>query len=128
MAAKSKAKNKASKADDGRNESGQDVSSAHMSMGESDEDVGNKPNEIGLHARVGASDDGVVVKKIAWDGGSPKVKATRNKGYEKPVAAFKDISSPTLEELNNFDRTRSFFMLKKDRNINGIITKASMGV
>ena len=45
-----------------------------------------------------------------------------------PVAAFKDISSPTLEELNNFDRTRSFFMLKKDRNINGIITKASMGV
>ena len=63
--------------------------------------------------------------KGAWSNGTPKQKGTRNKGYGMPVAAFKDISSPTLEELTNFDRSRSFFMLKKDRNVNEIITKAS---
>ncbi len=129
MAAKSISRD----AEDGRNESGQDVSGAR-GMDGSDEDVQNKHNESG------ASDDGVDAEDNSigsankkahnkpanvWDRGTPKVKVTRNKPYEKPEAVFKDIKSPTREEIIKFDRNRSFFMLKKDCNINGIITRAS---
>ena len=108
-------KSKVSKADDDGNGGGQDVNSAQMSTNESDEEDGNKPNETGLQARdgasVGAVAEGNVGAKGAWSKGTPKQKGTRNKGYGMPMAAFKDISSPTLEELANFDRTRSFFFL-----------------
>ena len=105
------AKSTASKADDGRNESGQDASSARMSMDDSDEDARNKSNG------TGSSDDGVVAEdnptgnaitkahgkaKNAWEGGSPKPRVARSRAYEKPVAVFMDIYSPTREELNNF--------------------------
>ena len=119
-------KSRESKADDDGKGGSQD---ANMSTNGSDVEDGEKPNDTGLQARDGASvgavaDGNVPGAKGKWSNGSP-VKGAGNKSYGKPEAAFKDMSSPTFEELANFDRTRSFFMLKKDRNVENIINIAS---
>ena len=119
-------KSRESKADDDGKGGSQD---ANMSTNGSDVEDGEKPNDTGLQASDGASvgavaDGNVPGAKGKWSNGSP-VKGAGNKSYGKPEAAFKDMSSPTFEELANFDRTRSFFMLKKDRNVENIINIAS---
>ena len=53
------------------------------------------------------------------------MKAPSGKVYDKAVSVFKNIKSPTPDEILNFDRTRSILMFKKNCDINGIISKAS---